>query len=299
MSGGAGRHPQNEIMCSQKGNMDNGAISLAMVVRDEAECLERAIQSVIDYVDEAVFLDTGSVDGTADICAKYGHVIRLNTDYFDFHFGQAKTAVSWMARGAFILLLDADEVLTGADHLFDVVEMMDEHNLEAVAFPRRRWLDYEMTIQVEKEAYPDWQVRLYRNDRRMIWRGALHETLDVQAYHLPIAKGIEIQHFVDSCHLADPTRAEKRLAQRTRLARKAKVPVEGSLEAAQRAGAFDVPAKINSCYCGKPSVCRYEMYGYPDGPRTTWYCSTHIPMLVGGGSLIWHDAALAGQGGVR
>ena len=42
-------------------------LSLSMIVRDEAERLERCLASVAGFVDEMVLLDTGSRDATVAI----------------------------------------------------------------------------------------------------------------------------------------------------------------------------------------------------------------------------------------
>jgi glycosyltransferase involved in cell wall biosynthesis len=215
-----------------------GTLSLVMLVKDEAACIGKAIDSVKDYVDEIVVLDTGSTDNTVEICKGYeASVIQLVTEPMKFDFGEAYTAVSWLARGAYILRMDADETLTGGEFLLDVVEQMDRHNWEAVSIPRRRWMDLAMTIQLEKEAYPDWQPRLYRNSRRR-FMGAIHEVL-VGVHSHRLDKPLCIEHFVDVFHLSDPVRAEKRMAQHMALARKAGVPVEGSQEAMRLAGLND------------------------------------------------------------
>ena len=47
-------------------------LALVMIVRDEARCIERCLDSVRARVDEMVVLDTGSVDDTAGIAQRAG-----------------------------------------------------------------------------------------------------------------------------------------------------------------------------------------------------------------------------------
>lgn len=47
-------------------------LSLSMIVRDEAERLERCLASVAGFVDEMVLLDTGSRDATVAIAERWG-----------------------------------------------------------------------------------------------------------------------------------------------------------------------------------------------------------------------------------
>jgi glycosyltransferase involved in cell wall biosynthesis len=50
-------------------------LSLSMIVRNEAERLERCLASVAGFVDEMVVLDTGSSDATIAIAAGCGAVV--------------------------------------------------------------------------------------------------------------------------------------------------------------------------------------------------------------------------------
>jgi hypothetical protein len=45
------------------------SICLAMIVRDEAQVIERCLSSVIGLIDYWVICDTGSIDGTPDLIA--------------------------------------------------------------------------------------------------------------------------------------------------------------------------------------------------------------------------------------
>lgn len=206
-------------------------LSLAMIARNEENCIEQALLSVHKHVDEMVFIDTGSTDKTFEICQAWGRAVRLSCDFLDFDFAEWKTAVSRMCRSEYILLLDADESVTGAEHLRTAVQWLYENRSEkdAVSFPRRRWLDREMTQRVEESAWPDWQARLYRNDPQIRWSGALHEKLN--GAHYKMLEPVVIEHFQDVYGLAGPERATRRMEQRRILAQKAGVKVEGSDEA--------------------------------------------------------------------
>jgi glycosyltransferase involved in cell wall biosynthesis len=204
-------------------------LSLATIVRDEAHAVGHMLASVRQYVDEFVFIDTGSSDETVDVCMAWGgRGVRVDAVPERFDFGAWKTLVSWIARGDVIVLLDADEVLTGAAHLRETAAWLLAHqrDYEAVAIPRRRWMDLAMTTQVETEAWPDWQARVYLNRVDVRWHGILHERLSGR-HHRQEAP-LVIEHFQDVYHLADPERAAARWAQRTALAARAGVPVEGT-----------------------------------------------------------------------
>ena len=84
-------------------------LSLSMIVRDEAERLERCLASVAGFVDEMVLLDTGSSDDTIAIAERCGAVVHQLPWPGDF--APARNAALQHVRGDWVLVLDADEVL--------------------------------------------------------------------------------------------------------------------------------------------------------------------------------------------
>jgi glycosyltransferase involved in cell wall biosynthesis len=81
--------------------------ALVAIVKDEAENIDRFLDSAMRYCDKAVIVDTGSTDGTMD--ALYRDGIELHQRPFDnfgasrsFAFAQARNKADWL------LALDAD-----------------------------------------------------------------------------------------------------------------------------------------------------------------------------------------------
>ncbi len=84
-------------------------LSLAMIVKNEARCLARCLQSVRPIVDEIIVVDTGSNDGTAQISEEFGAKV-FHFDWVD-DFSAARNFSLEQAGGDWILVLDADEYL--------------------------------------------------------------------------------------------------------------------------------------------------------------------------------------------
>jgi glycosyltransferase involved in cell wall biosynthesis/2-polyprenyl-3-methyl-5-hydroxy-6-metoxy-1,4-benzoquinol methylase len=78
-----------------------------MIVRNEADILEQAIQSTVGLADEVVILDTGSEDNTIDIAGALGAVTLINGDRM--HKARSRNATMSVATGDWIVILDADE----------------------------------------------------------------------------------------------------------------------------------------------------------------------------------------------
>ncbi|GAW29559.1 MULTISPECIES: glycosyltransferase family 2 protein [unclassified Carboxydocella] len=84
-------------------------LSLCMIVKNEENCLARCLTSVQELVDEIIIVDTGSTDRTLEIAASFS--ARLFSCPWTHDFSQARNFALEQARGDWILVLDADEVL--------------------------------------------------------------------------------------------------------------------------------------------------------------------------------------------
>lgn len=88
-------------------------ISLCMIVKDEADQIEACLGSVHSVVDEIIVVDTGSTDGTQELCRKYG--AKVIEAPWENSFSKARNIGLKEARGEWVLWLDADERLEEAD----------------------------------------------------------------------------------------------------------------------------------------------------------------------------------------
>ena len=84
-------------------------LTLCMIAKDEQANLARCLWSALPVVDEIVVVDTGSSDRTADVALACG--AKMVRHSWDNTFSGARNAGLAAARGAWILVLDADEVL--------------------------------------------------------------------------------------------------------------------------------------------------------------------------------------------
>ena len=89
------------------------SVSLCMIVKNEADCLSRCLESMKGLVDEIIIVDTGSTDNTVEIAKQYGAVIK--TYQWNNDFSQARNYSLSLATKEWILVLDADEYLRPED----------------------------------------------------------------------------------------------------------------------------------------------------------------------------------------
>ena len=103
-------------------------LSLCMIVKDEEAALARCLDSVKEYVDEIVIVDTGSKDSTKQIAKKYTEKI------YDFKwssdFSAARNFSLSKAYGSWILVLDADEAMDrkSVKSMLELIKNTDNKN---------------------------------------------------------------------------------------------------------------------------------------------------------------------------
>ncbi len=91
----------------------HNTLSMCMIVKDEERNLPRCLQSVRGLADELIIIDTGSADATRSIAARYGAEV-FPFDFATVDFAAARNCALSRARGQWILMLDADEILDPA-----------------------------------------------------------------------------------------------------------------------------------------------------------------------------------------
>mgnify|MGYP001612313659 CR=1 FL=1 len=84
-------------------------ISACLIVKDEERFLESCLKSLVSVVQEIIIIDTGSTDETLIIAQKYGTV---STTPWEDDFSKARNVSIEKATGDWVLIIDADEVLT-------------------------------------------------------------------------------------------------------------------------------------------------------------------------------------------
>lgn len=93
--------------------MKGHSLSLCMIVKDEEKYIENCLESVKEYVDEMIIVDTGSTDRTVEICQSYGAKV---LDFpWNGSFSDARNYGLERATGDWILWLDADEQVDASD----------------------------------------------------------------------------------------------------------------------------------------------------------------------------------------
>jgi len=191
-------------------------ITLAFFFKNEEVALDHMLTELLPYVDEIIGLDDESTDGSAEIVREMGG--RVYTAKLS-DFGSNRTLAAHLAREPVVLMIDPDESLRYKDRLRPLAKTIIEGGAKAYKFPRKRWADLEMKKELEPDAFPDWQVRLFANDPSYIFEREIHEYFTgAPVKCLDFDRLPEIAHFDTVFHkaarIADKNRMFHRLIAR-------------------------------------------------------------------------------------
>lgn len=161
----------------------NNRLTVALIVKNEEAMLAKCLESV-KGADEIVVVDTGSIDRTKEIAAKFTDKI------YDFvwcdDFAKARNFALSVSSGDWVLSIDADECLEpgGID------------KIRKLLFTSKHAIGVQMTTATNNYHVP----RLFRNIPSIRWEGRIHEIVNVRGYDksdVVITYGSSPAHFLD------------------------------------------------------------------------------------------------------
>lgn len=133
------------------------SLSVALIVKNEAHNLPSCLDSVHDWVDEIIILDSGSSDNTQDIALAYGAKFYENLDWQGF--GKQRQLAQQYVTSEFVLWLDADEHVT-PELKQSILQALSHHQANTVYQISRLSEVFGKRIR-HSGWYPDYVVRLY------------------------------------------------------------------------------------------------------------------------------------------
>jgi tetratricopeptide (TPR) repeat protein len=146
-----------------------GLLGASLIVRNEAAFLAACLESIRPVVDDIVVVDTGSDDDSPAIAASYGARVFRYPWHDDF--GAARNSSLDLCGTEWILYIDADERLAPCTR-DEMTELLT--GAREVAF--------RLLLRPVIGATPYREYRIWRNDTRIRFRGAIHENV-VPAIH--------------------------------------------------------------------------------------------------------------------
>ena len=154
-------------------------LSAALIVRNEEKCLAGCLQSIAGLVDETVVVDTGSTDRSREIACDLG--ARLDEFPWCDDFAAARNRALDLARGSWILYIDADErVSAGTRAELDPLLARPEVAACTVRFrPLSGFTRYR-------------EYRVFRNRPDLRFEGVIHETYTPALFALCVREDMRI-----------------------------------------------------------------------------------------------------------
>jgi len=146
-------------------------ISVNIITKNASKTLEGAIQSIKGVVDEIVIVDTGSTDDTVTIAKKYTK--KVYQIPFSQDFSRVRNYAISKSTGAWVFVLDVDEI-PSEELKKQIPELIKQRMYDGFWFRRRWYLDQNMFLH-HGLFYPDYQMRLFRNNPQNLYINRVHE----------------------------------------------------------------------------------------------------------------------------
>jgi glycosyltransferase involved in cell wall biosynthesis len=142
-------------------------LSACLIVKNEEQRLPQCLESLLSLADEIIVVDTGSLDRTVAIAKKY----QARVFHFEWcdDFSQARNYAIAQAKGKWILVIDADEVLEQSA-IAILQEVLQREDCLAVNLLRSE-------IDAKQAPY-SLVLRLFRNHPAIKFTGLYHESID-------------------------------------------------------------------------------------------------------------------------
>lgn len=145
------------------------SISLAMIVKNEENNLEECLNSIKDFVDEIVIVDTGSTDITKKIALKY------TKNIYDFvwcdDFSKARNFSLEKCTSDWILVMDADDrLIQGNKGSINDFIKYNENKIGLIERISKYYANNEENYSREYEA------RIFK--RGLFYKGEIHEQIN-------------------------------------------------------------------------------------------------------------------------
>ncbi len=161
-------------------------VSACLIVKNEEELLPGCLDSIRDWVDEIIVVDTGSTDRTVEIAESYG--ARVFHQPWEGDFSKHRNYSIDQAGGDWILIIDADERMTAAD-IPPLQRHLAEHEADIIAV---NVLNVGGKFEEQVTFLPS--IRLFRRELGLRYEGIVHNQLKIDPSQPVLRTAATIKH---------------------------------------------------------------------------------------------------------
>lgn len=181
-------------------------LSVMLIVKDAEQDLARCLDSVWSIAHEIIVGDTGSTDHTKAIARDYGATVLdlAPVEEQAEGFAGARNAVLAAATGDWVLWIDADEMVVGAEHVSKYTE--------TGVF--QGYVLHQTHLYMDMAPSYDIPVRLFRREPQIRFFGCVHEQPGNGDANTDLFPVLEVMHELAIAHtgyLTELTRRQKML----------------------------------------------------------------------------------------
>ncbi|MCS6790978.1 MAG: glycosyltransferase family 2 protein [Bacteroidia bacterium] len=165
-------------------------LSAVIITYNEARRLSPTLAALSPVVDEIVIVDSGSTDDTREVALQFEKVRWYERPFRGY--GDQKNYANSLARGRYILSIDADEVLS--PELQESI-LREKGGWRAAAYEVLRVAVYCGAFIRAGEWYPDWKIRLFARELAFWDDAPVHEKLILRKSVRPLRLSGELWHY--------------------------------------------------------------------------------------------------------
>lgn len=176
----------HELRMLEHSLKNNRTISACLIVRDEEKLLPGCLDSIRDWVDEIIVVDTGSNDKSVSIALSYG--AKVFNQQWEGNFSKHRNFSIEKATSDWIFIIDADERLCAEDvsRLKELVNS-DHYSIISINVYNVYGKDERMTTFLPS-------VRLFKRDLNLRYEGIVHNRINFPSDAAIVRANVKLKH---------------------------------------------------------------------------------------------------------
>ena len=177
------------------------SISVAIIAKNEEDVIDRCINSVMQFADEIIMVDTGSTDNTTEIARSFdvqtfeSNFFDESTDISDFQFNVARNEAISKCTKDWIIWWDADDIID-SENAYKIKSL-------GLSYPNNAYSFKIKSCGIEFE-----QTRMFPNHKGIEFDKfhSCHEYIDIKGLTTQSIRDVQIQHAPGKKHISSASR---------------------------------------------------------------------------------------------